>query len=95
MGFTMKKFFIGLLVVVGLLGAAVFLFQEPLKDMAVERVTADMFIAADTDSFDPGIGIGAQFPAIDASLGGRRVTSVAEFAGPNGLIFVANRSIDW
>ena len=91
----MKKFFIGLLVVllIGVVGG--YMFKEPLMDALVERITGDMFLTADTDDFDPGLEVGQTFPAINAVLDERSLTSVAEFAGPNGLVFVANRSVDW
>lgn len=91
----MKKILIGLLVIVLLAGAGIFLFQEPLKEMAFEQITSDMFVAVDNDAFDPGIAVGAQMPAIRATRDGAVVTDVSQFAGPNGLVLIANRSVDW
>ena len=51
-----------------LLGAAVlvFLFRAPLKDMAIDKLTANMFVPEDTDSFDPGPALGSHFPGLRA-----------------------------
>ncbi len=91
----MKKFFIGLLGVLIVAGAGIYLFRAPLKEMAMDRITAEMFVAADTDAYDPGAAIGTQLPALRASIGGREVTSVDEFMGPRGAIVMVNRSVDW
>ncbi|MFK7913849.1 MAG: hypothetical protein AB8B93_08030 [Pseudomonadales bacterium] len=91
----MKKFLLGLLLVLLLAGVGAFVFREPLKEMVYERVTSDMFVAVDNDSFDPGLSVGAQFPAIRALHEGAELTDIAQFSGPNGLVFIANRSVDW
>ena len=72
-----------------------YLFREPLKEMAMARLTQDMFVAADTDDFDPGPAVGSRFPGLQATYKGRTVTLLNEFAGPNGTAFVASRSVDW
>ena len=91
----MKKVLIGLAVLIVVAGVGVFLFQEPLKDAAFDQLTSDMFIAGDNDAFDPGLEVGARFPGINANGNTGVVTNVAQYAGPNGLVFVANRSVDW
>ena len=55
----------------------------------------EMFIAADTDGFDPGLAIGEQFPTIRALYEGEEITSIDSFMGERGAIFIANRSADW
>src|SRR5690606_6024943 len=82
-------------VIVVTAGVAMYLFREPLLETAADFLTRDMFVAADEDGFDPGLPVGAVFPDIRASHQARVVTSVAEYLGPNGLVFFANRSVDW
>lgn len=72
-----------------------FLFREPLKEIAFARLTQDMFVAADTDDFDPGPAVGSRFPGLQATYNGRRVTLINEFAGASGTVFIASRSFDW
>ncbi len=91
----MKKVLLVIVVLVVLGGVGMYLFQEPLKDMAIDKLTSDMFIAGDTDAFDPGLAVGADFPPILASMDGNTITDVSQYSGPKGLVFVANRSVDW
>jgi len=80
-----------------LLGAAVlvFLFRAPLKDMAIDKLTANMFVPEDTDSFDPGPALGSHFPGLRAVYQGREITRLEDFSGEHGTIFIASRSLDW
>ncbi len=55
----------------------------------------NVFISADTDDFDPGLPIGAQFPAIRALYQGSEITGIDRFIRDKGAIFIANRSVDW
>jgi hypothetical protein len=55
----------------------------------------DIFISEDTDSFDPGLPIGAQFPRIRALYQGREITDIDQFIRDKGAVFIANRSVDW
>lgn len=55
----------------------------------------DIFIAEDTDGFDPGLPVGAQFPPIRALYQGREIASIDQFIGEKGAVFLANRSVDW
>ena len=55
----------------------------------------EMFIAEDTDGFDPGLAIGERFPPIRALHQGEEITSIEGFMGERGAIFIANRSADW
>ena len=75
--------------------ALLYLFRAPLKEAAYAKVTEDMFVAADTDDFDPGPALGSRFPGLRATYQGRVITLVNEFAGRNGTVLVASRSFDW
>jgi len=72
-----------------------YLLREPLKEIAFARLTQDMFVAADTDDFDPGPARGSRFPGLQATYQGRPITLIEEFAGANGTAFIASRSFDW
>jgi peroxiredoxin len=72
-----------------------FLFREPLKEMALARLTQDMFVASDNDDFDPGPAVGSHFPGVQATYKDRSITLIDEFAGVNGTAFIASRSYDW
>ena len=80
-----------------LLGAGIlaYLLRDPLKQAAYDRLTADMFVSADLDDFDPGPAVGSDFPGVRATYGGREITLLEEFAGPNGTVLIASRSLDW
>lgn len=72
-----------------------YVFREPLKELAISRLTQDMFVSGDTDDFDPGPAVGSRFPGLQATWEGRSVTLINEFSGPNGTVFIASRSVDW
>jgi len=91
----MKKVLLGVLGVVIALGIAGYLFREPLMQAMMDRLTADMFVDADTDSYDPGLPVGERMPAIAARHDGRTVEDLGEFMGENGLVLFAVRSVDW
>ncbi len=91
----MKKFFISLAVLAGVIVASGTLFKEPLWNFVAGMLTSDMYVAADTDAFDPGLPVGASFPAIRALHDGRELVDVGEFIRDKGMIFIANRSADW
>lgn len=55
----------------------------------------NIFVPEDTDSFDPGLPIGARFPPIHALYRGQEITDVTRFMGEKGAVFFANRSTDW
>ena len=76
-------------------GSRAYLLREPLKQAAYDRLTADMFVPADSDDFDPGPVVGSDFPGVRAIHEGREITLLREFAGPNGTVLVASRSLDW
>lgn len=73
----------------------VFIFREPLKATAFDKLTANMFVEEDQDDFDPGPAVGTTFPGVSATYRGEALTALDQFQGPNGLAFVATRSADW
>lgn len=56
---------------------------------------ANMFVSEVTDSFNPGLQIGARFPAIRALYQGEEITTIDRFIHDRGAIFIAARSVDW
>ncbi len=91
----MKKALLGLLGFVLVTVAGVYLFRTPLQETATEKLVADMLVAADTDGFDPGLAIGDRFPPLLAQYQDQTITDVGEFISDKGMIFMANRSVDW
>lgn len=91
----MKK---ALLIIVALslvLVGAAYLFRAQLWDAATEQLTAEMFVGEDTDSFDPGLPVGSPLPALSALYQGQVISDIGALNSGNGLILVANRSVDW
>jgi len=88
---TVKILFLLLLLVF----AVAYVFREPLKELAINAITQNMFVANDNDDFDPGPATGSFFPGLQATYQGRRITVINEFAGRNGTVFIASRSVDW
>jgi len=91
----MKRFLKGLAIVVVVAGILVFAFDEQIKQFVYDGLTDDMFVAADTDEFDPGPLLGSHFPGVNASYRGRELKLINEFYGENGTVFIATRSADW
>ena len=91
----MKKALLGVLGIIVVAVASVYLFRAPLQEMALEKMLANMFVSADTDAFDPGLAIGDRFPALLAEYQGQTITDMGEFISDKGMIFMANRSVDW
>jgi len=91
----MKKVLLYVILVVAVIAALVWLFRPQLLDFASEQLAADMFVPADTASFDPGLPVGAEVPPVRALYDGREITDLAPLSGPRGLVLVANRSADW
>lgn len=56
---------------------------------------ANMFVTEITDAFNPGVQVGAQFPAIRAMYQGEEITTIDRFIRDKGMIFIAMRSVDW
>lgn len=78
-----------------LLGVGIYLARAPLWNMAVEKLTEDMFVESDSDSFNPGLRVGQHFPQITALYEGNEIHSVEQFINDKGMVFIANRSADW
>lgn len=55
----------------------------------------NMFLDEDTDSFDPGLPIGSDFPSIRAIFRGQEINDVQGFYEEKGLVVFAIRSVDW
>lgn len=91
----MRKVLLVLAVACGVALVAGYLYRDQLKMAAVDRATANMFVDADTDAYDPGTAIGRPMPPIHALLNGREVTSVDGLMGKRGLLLFVNRSVDW
>lgn len=90
----MKKLTVGLLAF-ALLAAVIYFFWHAVRNDNEAQLTADMFVPASQARFDIGPKLGTHFPGVRATLAGREITLLNEFAGPNGVILVALRSVDW
>jgi peroxiredoxin len=91
----MRKLLLAVVLLLLLATALGYLLRQPLKEFAYGLLTQDMFVARDTDDFDPGPALGSRFPGLRASYQGRDITLIEEFAGRNGTVFIASRSLDW
>lgn len=91
----MNKKFITVISLLLIAGGGIYLFRGQLWELTKTKITSEMFIAADTDSFDPGLAIGAPFPPIKAFYQGQEISDVRRFVHDKGMIFIANRSVDW
>ena len=91
----MKKVLIGVLAVIVVAGVGVYTFREPLKQAAIDRMTAHMFVPRDTDGYDPGIPAGQPFPTIHVRFDDRELTGLDQFMGKRGMVVYVNRSVDW
>lgn len=91
----MKKVFLGVFGVLVVAVALLFFFRQPLFEIMAEQMTQDMFVASDTDGFDPGLPVGAQFPSIEVHYKGATLSDVSPFIADKGMVFIANRSADW
>ena len=75
--------------------AFIYIFRVDIKESAFNKLTENMFVPADNDSFDPGPALGSTFPGVRALHQGREINLLNPFAGTNGIAFVASRSLDW
>ncbi len=96
------KGFIAVVIILGLPCAAVMLDTPPIKlfggkviGLLEGPVTSGMFVSEDTDTFSPGLPIGARFPSIRALYQGQEINNIDQFMGARGAVFVAVRSADW
>ena len=91
----MKRILPIVIAVVVITGVLIFIFRAPLKQTAYAKLTENMFVPADTDAFDPGPALGSQFPGLRAMYQGQQVSLIDAFAGDNGTVLIASRSLDW
>lgn len=89
-----KVFLISASLLLVLAGSA-YLFRTQLWEVPVDHLSKDIFIAADTDDFDPGLAVGSKFPAIKALYKGTEVNDIRNLSRDKGMVFIANRSADW
>lgn len=83
------------IVVLAVLAGSLYAFRAPIMEALMERLTADMFVPADTDEYDPGVAVGAMLPPLRATYNGNEVNDVAGFMGERGVALYAIRSVDW
>ncbi|MEH6590757.1 MAG: peroxiredoxin family protein [Halioglobus sp.] len=91
----MKKALSVVIVLAVIAGLALFVFRTPVKEAIYDGITADMFVPADTDSFDPGPAVGSSFPGVRALYQGQEISLLNSLTGTNGTVLVASRSLDW
>lgn len=91
----MKKVLLSVAGLALVLLAGGYVFKDQLKESALDVMLADMYVPEDNDDFDPGVVIGDQFPGIKAIHNGQEITQADEFIKDKGMIFIANRSVDW
>jgi peroxiredoxin len=91
----MKKLLIGFGIVAVVFVGLGFVFKAPLIELAKDAITTDMYVASDTDEFNPGIEVGQKFPAINATFNDANITSLDGFVGTKGTVFVVSRSLMW
>jgi hypothetical protein len=91
----MKKRLVIVLSVLLVASGGIYLLRGQLWEGIKNTITADMFVEADTDDFDPGVAIGSTFPAIQALYQGQEINDVQPFVHDKGMVFIANRSADW
>jgi len=91
----MKKSLLIIVSVLLVVSGGIYLFKNQLWEIVKNQLTADMFIVADTDSFDPGLIVGTRFPSIKAIYQDREISAINQFVHDKGMVFVANRSADW
>lgn len=73
----------------------IYLLRGQLWEGMKNALSADMFVEADTDDFDPGVVIGSTFPTIRALYQGREIKDLQPYVHDKGMVFIANRSADW
>ena len=85
------------LIAAGVAVAGLFAFSGSVlaQGMGMGPNLEDMFLDADSDNFDPGLPIGAAFPAIRARHQGQEITNLDQFQGERGVALFALRSADW
>jgi len=90
-----KRILLGFGIVAVIAAVAIYAYREPLMEAVAAQLTKDMFVAGDSDAFDPGVPIDAAFPKIHATYAGAELRDIDAFAGSRGTVFIANRSVVW
>jgi hypothetical protein len=91
----MMKYFKVLGAIVVLAVGSISVSQEQPSEAPKPMVPKNMFISSDTDDFDAGLPVGAQFPAIRALYQGSEIADIDQFIRDKGAVFLAMRSVDW
>ena len=91
----MKKRLVIVLSVLLVASGGIYLLRGQLWEGVKDALTADMFVEADTDHFDPGVAIGSTFPSIRAHYQGREIQDLQPFIHDKGMVFITNRSANW
>ena len=91
----MKKVLLSIAGVLVIAAGLLYLNRAAMWEIAKERITADMFVAQDDDNFDPGVALGTRFPDLHANYQGETITDTSQFIHDKGMVFIANRSVDW
>ena len=71
------------------------LFQKQIINMLSGTITKNMYVQADTDDFDTGLAVGQSLTAVKFLYKGVEGSDLMQFAKENGLVIMANRSLDW
>ncbi|MEM8563874.1 MAG: redoxin domain-containing protein [Pseudomonadota bacterium] len=91
----MNRSLIAVVIVTAGLIVCGYVYREQLTSAAMAKLTEDMFVMEDSDSFDPGPAVGSRFPGLRALHRGKQITLLDDFAGDNGTLLIASRSIEW
>lgn len=92
---SMKKLVVVGVVLLAGVAVGILLFSDRFDKASDQWTTRDMFVSADQANFDIGSAVGSSFPGLRATYDGREITLIDEFAGSNGTIVLALRSVDW
>ena len=91
----MQRLILGGIVVLVLAAGVLYSLRAPLREAAEKGLTADMFVSADQAQRSLGPAVGSRFPGLRALHEGREITLLDAFAGANGTVLVASRSLVW
>ncbi|PLW82758.1 hypothetical protein CWI75_09300 [Kineobactrum sediminis] len=91
----MKRTLIMVTLAAVLLAALVYSLRAPLRQVAVDTLTADMFVPVPQDTMQKGPAPGSRFPGLRALHNGEEITLLEPFAGSRGTVLVASRSVEW
>jgi peroxiredoxin len=94
-GYLLKKIVLGLLSLTSIVIICLFVFRASILALIVEHRGDSIFVNQDDIAYDQGPLVGGKFPAIKANYRGAVIYDVGQFVGDKGMIFIANRSVDW